>query len=297
MITLATSNEKKATFLNTWASREEQDLHDFLKIQVASTDLFFLTEVTHTHPSRLRNDGAVTALTGLNDLEKPLHINSYGGIVEILDEYEVFYRPSTRDVFQCLDSGNRFVDVGFGSLMAIKKDMDVRAVGSNIICKGLKSKDDNKSISERVFQWVVYEVSGTRYLVAHLHGVWIRGLTKEDHPARDQQSKEVLSLIRSIVRKHNVTKVVFGGDLNLAPDTKALAILLSGAEPWSLKQNLIEKFGITGTRTPLYRKHGVLSESQFADYVLTSTNVDVGEFQVWNGVPVSDHAPLIVRFS
>ena len=75
------------------------------------------------------------------------------------------------------------------------------------------------------------------------------------------------------------------GDFNLAPDTQSLRMLEAAG-----LRNLVAEFGVTSTRTSLYRR-----PERFADYVFVSPGVDVSAFRVLPD-EVSDHAPLMLQF-
>ena len=274
-------------FLNTWASRCEPELLSCLKNNIPKVDVFCLTEVTRM---RHRKDGLTTAQAGTAANEPKMQLNSCAKLIETFERgYTSKFVSAKAPEFACNDTRITFEGVGFGSLMAIKNTLYANQAGAVRI--GGKSD----VIKPRMLQWVIFDKQGIRSLVLHLHGVWIKENTKGDHPARLLQSQQVLRAIDALVFKHRVDTVVFGGDLNLAPDTKALEALLSGTLPHSLKRNLIKEHGVTSTRTPLYRKYSEPGAELLADYVLTSKEVVIKSFTV-EPLPISDHAPLVVTF-
>lgn len=76
---------------------------------------------------------------------------------------------------------------------------------------------------------------GRRYLIAHLHGVWVAHNTKGDDPLRTTQSVLVLKHVSELSRNYNAPHIVFGGDLNLDHNTHALALLEQGFEGMPLR--------------------------------------------------------------
>ncbi len=78
---------------------------------------------------------------------------------------------------------------------------------------------------------------------------------------------------------------VLCGDFNLTPDTKSIEILEEGMV------NHIKHNNITNTRSSFYEK-----EIRFADYILTSPDIHVGEFAVLPD-EVSDHLALQMQFT
>lgn len=81
------------------------------------------------------------------------------------------------------------------------------------------------------------------------------------------------------------TPKILCGDFNLRPDTTSISTLKEGMN------DLIRRHGITSTRTQLYDK-----PEKYADYIFTSPEINVIDFNVWDDV-VSDHNPLSLKFS
>lgn len=281
---MSTTKSSTVVFLNIWGHRCAPALNDHIQGLMAETDVFCLTEVTKM--GRVYNPKPFI-FTGED--EPPAHIDGFEQITSLLGDKFVskYYSPNSK-TWHCLKTRLNYKNIGFGSLMSIKNNLEIRAASLEHICKN--------SPQRRVLQWVVYDKGDSRYLVAHLHGIWLRHNTKGDDPLRDQQSEEVVKCLRRVALRHQVQKVIFGGDLNLAMDTQALASLMSGTEDHSLRRNLVADYGIASTRTPLYRNHGVAGASQHADYVLTSNAVEVLDFSVGDHLLISDHAPLQVKF-
>jgi endonuclease/exonuclease/phosphatase family metal-dependent hydrolase len=75
------------------------------------------------------------------------------------------------------------------------------------------------------------------------------------------------------------------GDFNLLPDTESIKIIEAAG-----LRNLIKEFGITETRTELYKK-----KLRFADYAFVSPEIKVKDFKVLPDV-VSDHSPQYLDF-
>ena len=61
-------------------------------------------------------------------------------------------------------------------------------------------------------------------------------------------------------------------------------------------RDLVKESGVGSTRTPLYRHYQNPAEPNFADYILTSQDIDIKNFAVLPDV-VSDHAALCVEFA
>jgi endonuclease/exonuclease/phosphatase family metal-dependent hydrolase len=279
----------KVLFWNIWGHRYADGIHAFLQ-QHTDADLICLTEVTDTTTAELLKHGHNRVFTGD---EAAAQVDGYAQLLRsVAGQYYIHYDTADYHEWKCEQTNIRFKRVGFGSALLVKVGVTVIDHGSTII------DFEEESLRSRVVQWIVYEKGGQRYLVAHLHGVWIRGNTKGDHSARFRQSDIVRDVISTLQTEFSVEKVVLGGDLNLDINTQALQRLQYGHDGTGLVlRNLITEQGITNTRTRHYRNFGAEGSSQYADYVLVSEGVDIGSFTVDNDNLASDHAPLIVSFS
>jgi endonuclease/exonuclease/phosphatase family metal-dependent hydrolase len=116
--------------------------------------------------------------------------------------------------------------------------------------------------------------------IYNFHGV--PKAEKKDNPVRDLQTTRVMD----IVNKDTNPKIIVG-DFNLNPDTKAIAT-------FELKfTNQMKESNYTTTRSHYYDK---IKDFPFADYIFTSPEIKVNQFQVLN-VEVSDHLPLFLDFT
>jgi endonuclease/exonuclease/phosphatase family metal-dependent hydrolase len=130
-----------------------------------------------------------------------------------------------------------------------------------------------------MLQWLKCEINNKTFALMNVHGLW-NGLGKTDSDDRLIQSEKIRHLVDTIS-----TPKILCGDFNLRPDTQSFSILKHGMK------DLIGQYGITSTRTQLYEK-----EEKYADYILTSPEIDVIDFKVWDDV-VSDHNPLSLEFT
>jgi endonuclease/exonuclease/phosphatase family metal-dependent hydrolase len=161
--------------------------------------------------------------------------------------------------------------------MFIKKDLLVIDEGESVIY----ANDNYIGIGpthSRILQYARIEHNGQIFVVVNIHGLW-NGLGKADSPERINQSLNIKRFLDSI----NDHKILCG-DFNLRPDTESLKILEQGMA------NHIKIHNIQSTRTSFYP--GV---ERFADYVFTSKNIAVKNFQILPD-EVSDHLALLVDF-
>lgn len=281
----------RALFWNIWGHRVPMGINSSLVRFTSrqSIDVLCLQEVTNMG---VIYKPAPAIHTSFNHDEPPSYINGYAQLQEVLGEsYKLFFASSHYSRWICEVTGCAYDGVGLGSALIVKQSLHSVAHGA---VPFVTNKDDHATA--RIMQWVVYEKSGRRYLVAHLHGIWIAENTKGDDPRRDAQSYFVCDQLTALMAQYQVSKVIFGGDLNLAIDTKAIRILEQGSAGQTAWVNLIKSYKVEGTRTKRYRKFTLQSESKHADYILVSPSVRVHNLVVDTGNEASDHAPLLVTY-
>lgn len=277
------NSQSKVLFWNIWGHRNADSIHAFLE-KHRDADVFCLTEVTDINASEIEKNGYNLVYTGD---EVAAQVDGFAQLgAQFGDKRDIWYNTADYRKWKCTKTAARFERVGFGSVLMVKSDLDAINHGHELL------EFAGADVKSRVLQWVVYTKGETCYLLAHLHGVWIRGNTKGDHEVRNQQALLVRVALIRLANMYDVDKVIFGGDFNLDINTNALA-LMEGEH----YRNLIKEFGVTNTRTAAYRNFGLKDHTMYADYVLVSRNVDVESFEVRDEVQASDHAPLIVRFS
>lgn len=284
------SNEltSHAVFYNIWGHRVPEGINNYIKLVAEEADVICLTEVTHMG----RVYWPVPAVHTSSDMsEPPTYLNGLEQIDKTVGrKFRIHYSSPNDRSWECLKSGLTYEEIGFGSALLINRDLKEVVVGS------LGIVFNSERANDRVLQFVVYIKGGTRYMVAHFHGVWLRDNTKGDDPLRDLQSALVLSHLFNMQHIFRVEKIVFGGDFNLSLDTRALRQFEYDEDGESLYQNLIRQHGIQNTRTAHYRKFHLPNEPMHADYAFVSPNVEVKKFSVENHIEASDHAPLHVIF-
>ena len=280
------ANKLTVLFLNTWGPRYPEEILRYLLKPNLPYDILCLTEVSH--PKGVTPQGSV--FLDPKDVV-PTLIDGHRYLTESLNRhYEHRFDCATTETWVCARTRATYHNIGYGSSLLWRRTISFKALqtGAVSIDTGYGAR------GVRTLQWVIVQLGGMRYLIAHLHGLWIAGNTKGDSPERFRQSKLVRDELGKLQRKWFCRKVVFGGDLNLSIDTDALKRLEGVGEETRLC-NLICRYELQSTRTELYRKHG--EGPQHADYVLVSPKVEVDSFKVDTGFMGSDHAPLVVTFS
>lgn len=170
------------------------------------------------------------------------------------------------------------LSVGCGQVIFVRNNINILDNG------GFRSHPDSPyhkggdMVSGRC-QWIKIELCGEYITILNLHGLWQRDSKKKDTPERIEQSKK----IKNFFSEHNSKKILCG-DFNIVNDGNAMDILENGMV------NLVKKFNVKSTRSSHYPK-----EEKFADYILTSPDIEIKDFKVLAD-EVSDHLPLLIEF-
>jgi len=283
------TNHSTVMFWNLWEHRLPEALHKHIAEHMPEVDAFCFTGVTHV---KHQYSYVPTVHTSDSKTEAPSQLNGLDQLRDLMQEkYNGRYHSPELKDWVCRQTRQTYRFVRFGSALMYRNDLAIVDTGNKLICQNFTE------LSPRVLQWIVYQKGVMRYLVAHLHGVWIPDNTKGDHPARIFQSHEVHLELQYLIERYLVDRVVFGGDLNLDINTRAMSLLLDGSKSVYPYRNLIAEHNVTSTRTPLYRKYGMVGKTMHADHVIVSPKIKVHSFKVGTDILASDHAPLLVEFS
>jgi len=190
------------------------------------------------------------------------HLNILEALSKILPYHHVSFCP--------------VVNNSYGLAMLIHQDVEVLMEDTLMIYENPDYIGKGPT-HKRVLQFMKCQFQGEIYSIANVHGLW-NGKGKGDSQARIKQSNIISGFINADL---NAKKIICG-DFNLRPETQSMKILEKNMI------NLINKFDITSTRTRFYPK-----EEQYADYILVSQDVRVGEFKVLPD-EVSDHKALLL---
>ena len=280
------------TFLNNWGARRQRLLFDYIERQASTNAVMAFTEVNHT--IGLPVDIPINTIGD----DGPVMVNQFGHLQALLaDSYCGVFAGENTDTYRCMATGLTIPDVQYGNALFIANTVRYIADGIQYIVGEFGARTE-KGPNSRVLQYMVCEVHGERYLIAHFHGIWIRGNTKGDTTERIMQSARVLDILDRLAVGFKTAKVILGGDFNLDINTVALKMLERGSIAGSIKyRNLIREYGISDTRSPDHYRHynDAPQPSLYADYVLVSEAVTVVNF-VADETDVSDHRPLEVTF-
>ncbi len=273
-------------YWNAWKCRSLQVFHEWFRTWVKMNglpDVICLSEVMAMLGT---NESPYFAAS--TEGRPPVDLNGLQTLVTLLPEYTYFYQ--SRDVREHKMEDGSTKTSSWGSAIFYRENLfKVESESVKLRVKGFPGDSP-------IMQWIVFERKGETILIAHLHGLWIKGNTKGDHLWRDEQSRLAISMLKRATQRSRATKIIFGGDLNLALDTTALRYLERLHKPIHLSQNLIRKYRIASTRTKWYREYNKEGAVLYADYVLASEHVQVCSFEVIADVLASDHAILALQY-
>lgn len=248
----------KIISLNTWGARAGiENLLDFFK-RHADADIFCLQEIwSHGGGDRMvgkRAGGELLVGVTTDLLQK---------IEKVLPKHQMYFRPHFFDFY--------------GLAVFVKKGFEVMKEGDIFVYKepGYVSESEAGNHARNI-QYLTIKTGKSWTTVVNFHGLW-NGLGKSDSADRLLQSDNILNFIKNISNP-----VIVCGDFNLRPETQSIKKI----EDFGLR-NLIKEYGITSTRTSLYKK----TSEKFADYTFVGRGIEVQDFQVLKD-EVSDHAPM-----
>lgn len=199
----------------------------------------------------------------MSDDARQVCLNIFSEMQARLPDHKPFFRPVTEDAY------------GIG--MFVKKNIDVLEEGDINIYENPHYSGQGPTHSRKL-QWMKCRHNNQNYFILNVHGLW-NGKGKTDSPERITQSQKIREFLDAID-----TPKILCGDFNLRPDTESLRIIEKGMK------NLIQMYNVNSTRTSLYTK-----EEKFADYVFTSSEIIIKDFEKWLD-EVSDHSPLLLEF-
>jgi endonuclease/exonuclease/phosphatase family metal-dependent hydrolase len=236
--------------LNVWGGNMLDKLADFVSEQSDSTHIFCFQEVLNSKkditdlPHQYKGRTLSTLTKQLNGFKR-YFTEPYSSFGERLATF-------VRDDIQVQENS-------WETLVPQRKTGEY-SIGSNL-------------------QYVTMKAGEGEFLVANVHGFWIKG-NNGDTTERIDQSKKI---IRALARFKEPK--ILCGDFNLAPDTKSIGMLEGSLN------NLTKKHAIETTRSTLAEK----SKGRIVDYVFVSPEIEVRDFKIVDS-KASDHLALRLDF-
>ncbi|MDE1995038.1 MAG: endonuclease/exonuclease/phosphatase family protein [Rhizobiaceae bacterium] len=259
--------------LNAWGGR----LHEPLMAYLAGVeaDVLCLQEVTRTAGSR-----AEWLVYRDHGVELPQRANLFEDVRAALPSHDAFFFPTARGE---LFDGDSRIPSEFGLATFIRKSFPVIGEAAGFV-HGEFSPDDfgphPRSRNAHCIRIFDYE-AGFAVTIAHMHG--LRDPEgKGDTPARSEQARELVSLIRQVWPGDE--RLVVCGDFNVLPGSVTFDTLGTLG-----LVDLVTSSGHSDTRTSYY-----LKQPRFADYMLATPLVEVISFDPVAEPEVSDHRALLL---
>lgn len=277
------------TFANNWQGRCQDELLDYVAQCARRDQVLFFSEVESVPAHHPQGQSTEPCYITASDGGKVM-VNQ-GNVLQqrFQDEFHCWFFGENRKTYVCRKTGTEHAGVEYGNFMMVHRSVKLIAYGHEFVYGQFRDGPPALgSVSPRLLHHVVVEIDRVRYLLAHMHGIWLANNTKGDSPERTLQSRNVLSALQEAHSIGSIDKGVLGGDFNLDLDTEALAILESGFGKVQFR-NAIKTFNVTGgTRTLHYRNRDKDGHSQYADYALYTPNTEVHDLR-FGGDHVSDH--------
>ena len=195
--------------------------------------------------------------------------------------------PYLKDFSHVYDKGGNYKNDEYGQAVFVRKPLKISSYS-----KIFPYEKDKRGYGDLGFLQVI-EIEKLDLALGGLQGKTLPG-NKLDTKARLKQTEIILETFRDHKDKR---PVIIGGDFNLLPETKCIAMMEQGGY-----KDLIKDFKIERTRNKqawdqFRKKKGRFFEKQnYADYVFVNDKLQVLDFKVPKN-EVSDHLPMILEFT
>lgn len=264
----------KILSLNVWGGLLRDELLDFLVSSDA--DVLCLQEVPRAPTSR---SPWLTYRDGSAEIQQRADL--YGELRIALPHHDGFFFPATRGE---LFDGDTPCWQEFGLATFVRSGISVVGQALEFVHGAYAPHGFGQHPRPRNAHAVrLFDYNADQTVtVVQMHGLREKS-GKRDSPARDAQANALLRLIERV--RPLSEPLVVCGDLNVLPDS-GLFTTLAALD----LIDLVTTRGFTDTRTSHYSK-----PDRFADYMLTSPQVAVLDFDVITEPEVSDHRPLLLR--
>lgn len=249
--------------LNCQGGRQLEAVEGFLPTIAPITDVFCFQEVIDAHQSLVDARHPGMGLRG----------DTYLGLMQAL--------PDFCGYFSRWEEPDRMSTAVFvrRSIKVLDVKWPIVYTPAQVVLHG------HRVFSQRKLHLLSLEIGGRVIHVGNLHGGWNDG-PKTDTPERLEQSRKVIEAFAPLEGEK-----VLAGDFNLLPETESVRMLVRAGF-----RDLITEYGVTSTRTPLYRHYDDPAEPNLADFIMPTAGLSVKRFEVLPDV-VSDHSPLYAEFA
>jgi exonuclease III len=251
----------KLITLNLWGGIVYEPLIEFIKKHSSDTDIFCFQEMLF---------GDKPEFTTLDKGR----VNLFSEISSVLIDFNPYKNISNSDHFQ-----KEKVAFKGGQAIFVRKNINVKDNGGFVCYDKVPEKTTEGGKLTGNLQWIAIELEKGELTITNLHGLWQKGTSKVDTPDRFVQSEKIKNFM-----DNRDGKKILCGDFNLIPTGQSIEMLEVGMK------NLVKEYNVQSTRSDFY--DGV---QKFADYILTSPEIEVKSFGVLQD-QVSDHLPLSLEF-
>lgn len=254
----------KLISLNTWGGRAgKKELLSFFE-KNKDVDVFCLQEMWNAPYDNMEGHDA----GGLAIKNDDIMTHGVQEVSHTLSKHRPYFAPPYL--------GN------YGLLILVKREFEIVDTGEVFVYKH-KGYEPTGDIGDhaRNIQYITLKTDKGLVTFINFHGLWKKGVKKEDIPERIEQSQKIVEFLKTLTNPF-----VFAGDFNLLPESESIKIIENAGY-----KNLIKEYKIKSTRTSYY-KH----EEKHADYAFVSNSISVNDFKVLPD-EVSDHSPLYLDFN
>ncbi len=276
----------KVLFFNTWAGALPEVV-SYIKALSIYVDVFCLSEVHNLLDGKAGESRRYLPIKGKRE---SLHeLNLFKLFQEaMIDTHIGYHSPGVAGIHDLQDSE---IPVGYGLATFVRRGLFPFTYRTGSLHRTLGEFNEGRPASRSIVSLTLPYDAG-QILIGHMHGLWDEK-GKIDTPDRYSQSakaQEFLRNHRDYEARGARMPVIFGGDFNLTSRCSALwPLVKSKVFGPGGGENLNERFGITDTRTALYKK-----PEREANFVIASPWLRA-EMEVDLEAP-SDHAALFVEF-
>lgn len=246
----------KLITLNVWGGRMANKFGDFFN-KYSDTDIWFFQEVYNSgkEEEHMVVFGYETDYSLYNTLQKHL-VSHKNHFCQVLKDF-------------------------YGISAFFKQNIEIIEKGEILVAKG--NWENLKGTSEqdhhRKLQWFEILINRKRVLMMNVH-LTHRPEGKKDSEKRLYQSDTIINFMKVF----DCPKIL-AGDFNLLPDTESIKKIEATG-----MRNLIKEYGVTSTRTEIYKK-----PLKFADYIFVSPEIKVKDLKILPDI-ISDHSPVLLEF-
>ena len=253
----------KLMSFNLWGGHIFEPLMSFLAEQKDIVDVFCFQEVNDTDSDIVTDE---------------LRVNLLSEIKNRLPDHNCFFAMAGEG-FNYFTRQRVDYDLKVGTAIFVRKNLKTENHQAPLIygsTDNLNQEHLNKFPGD--FPKLLQQIKVGNYWIFNIHGPWFPS-NKDDNTVRLEYFSRVAEELSAIAGKK-----ILCGDFNLNPNTQSMEIL----EDLGMR-NLIKDFQIKTTRSKFYTW-----PIPFADYILTSEDIEVVAFEVLP-TEASDHLPLVVE--